>query len=389
MIVFYLIPSGEKFNFNMKLLFEEFINWKDSISSNDQETQAQACQENGKIDVDFQLNNNGLGHEALQVLNIENGDEEIYPGALITKSQSVLLLVAFLLKNNLTDAALTDLLDILSLILPSTFPSSKYKFYKAIQVEESQAHFYCESCLSYIGTSAESTKCDECDTPFNRENSMKNGTFFLHIPLKEQLKQLLSDPILYEYLTNRNLEVLTESTVISDVTTGKLYKSLIRDKAMAKNDISLTWNADGIPVFKSSQYSIWPIQCMINELPPHLRSKNILLTGLWFGATKPQMNTFLEAFVNECHDLEKKGFLLREEIIPRKVFALVCSSDSPARAMLRNCKQFNGKYGCDWCEHEGVSVLRNRGPQLVTIHSVVIKAQERHRIKQNMLSKLK
>ena len=36
--------------------------------------------------------------------------------------------------------------------------------------------------------------------------------------------------------------------------------------------------------------------------------------------------------------------------------------DSPARAMLRNCKQFNGKSGCDWCEHEGVPVVHNRGP---------------------------
>ena len=138
---------------------------------------------------------------------------------------------------------------------------------------------------------------------------------------------------------------------------------------MTKNDFSLTWNAYGIPVFKSSRYSIWPIQCMINELPPHLRSKNILLTGLWFGATKPKMNTFLEAFVwwpiaivNECKEVEDDGFFLNEEVVPRKVFALVFSSDSPAGAMLRNCKQFNGKSGCDWCEHEGIPVVRNRGP---------------------------
>lgn len=131
---------------------------------------------------------------------------------------------------------------------------------------------------------------------------------------------------------------------------------------MAKNDFSLTWNADGVPIFKSSNYSIWPIQCMVNELPEHLRSSNILLTGLWFGSSKPKMNTFLSPFVNECKKLEEEGFLFPGELVSRKVFVLVCSSDSPARAMLRNCKQYNGKFGCDWCEHEGVVVTQNRGP---------------------------
>ena len=69
---------------------------------------------------------------------MENGNEGIYPGALVTCSQSILMLVAFLLKHKLTDAALTDLLDILNLFLPNTFPRSKYKFYKTIQVKDSQ-----------------------------------------------------------------------------------------------------------------------------------------------------------------------------------------------------------------------------------------------------------
>lgn len=212
-----------------------------------------------------------------------------------------------------------------------------------------------------MGTSEESRDCEDCSTTFQYDESKKNGSFFLHIPLEGQLKQLLTDPKLFSCLTNRNIDRLSQSSVISDVTTAKLYQNLINNHGMSKNDLSLTWNADGIPVFKSSQFSIWPIQCMINELPPHLRSSNILLTGLWFGHNKPKMNTFLMPFVNECKELEETGFLCSGESIPRKVYALICSSDSPARAMLRNCKQFNGKCGCDWCEHEGVTV-NNGGP---------------------------
>lgn len=38
-----------------------------------------------------------------------------------------------------------------------------------------------------------------------------------------------------------------------------------------------------------------------------------------------------------------------------KVHALICSSDSVARPQIRNAKQFNGEYGCDFCYHKGGS----------------------------------
>jgi len=47
--------------------------------------------------------------------------------------------------------------------------------------------------------------------------------------------------------------------------------------------ISLTWNCDGVKAFNSSTRSIWPLQCVINELPYHIRRLQVLLTGLWFG----------------------------------------------------------------------------------------------------------
>ena len=51
-----------------------------------------------------------------------------------------------------------------------------------------------------------------------------------------------------------------------------------------------------------------------------------------------------------------------QSVSPRKFFALLLSADSPARAIVRNVKQFNGQYGCDWCEFEGVPVPNNNGP---------------------------
>ena len=34
---------------------------------------------------------------------------------------------------------------------------------------------------------------------------------------------------------------------------------------------------------------------------------------------------------------------------------------SPARAIVKNCKQYNGKHGCDWCEFAG-ETIDNGGP---------------------------
>ena len=40
--------------------------------------------------------------------------------------------------------------------------------------------------------------------------------------------------------------------------------------------ISLTMNYDGAPKFQSSGMQVWPVQFIINELPPQVRYINVL-----------------------------------------------------------------------------------------------------------------
>ena len=203
--------------------------------------------------------------------------------------------------------------------------------------------------------------CTSCDSPFDEADSIKNGNYFLYLPIQNQIEDILGNAKLYPYLTDRNLEASLNSTLVTDIITSYLYKDLITKHGLGPNDITLSWNTDGIPVFNSSNYSIWPLQASLNELPAHLRNKHILLLGLWFGQM-PNMNAFLVPFVEECVRLETKGFIFGREILPRKIYALLLSADSPARAIVRNVKQFNGEFGCDWCEFEGVTVTNNSGP---------------------------
>lgn len=178
--------------------------------------------------------------------------------------------------------------------------------------------------------------------------------------MEDQIKDLLQNEKVKKHLTNRSNKSETVGP-ISDVTSSMLYRELLENHNFSNNDLTLTWNTDGIPVFESSSYSIWPIQSSINELPPHLRGKHILLNGLWFGNKKPAMNTFLKPFIDECKHLEDHGFTIQHDLQRKKVFAMVLSADSPARAIVRNCKQFNGQHGCDWCEFPG-ETMNNGGP---------------------------
>ena len=47
----------------------------------------------------------------------------------------------------------------------------------------------------------------------------------------------------------------------------------------------LILNTDGVPIFKSSKMSLWPIYLSVTSLPHHLRmnSDYLLLAGIWSG----------------------------------------------------------------------------------------------------------
>jgi len=46
---------------------------------------------------------------------------------------------------------------------------------------------------------------------------------------------------------------------------------MLSDNILPDNFVTLTLNTDGIPVFKSSGYSFWPLYLTLNELPFKLR----------------------------------------------------------------------------------------------------------------------
>lgn len=123
--------------------------------------------------------------------------------------------------------------------------------------------------------------------------------------------------------------------------------------------LSLTWNCDGIPLFKSSKSSMWPIQMIVNELGLTDRPKNVLMCGMWIGKDKPSMDMYLKPFVQEMKKLGVDGFEYKNMNV--KVYSAICCCDAVARCSIQNTHQFNGEFGCSLCLHEGHSIKKGSG----------------------------
>lgn len=126
--------------------------------------------------------------------------------------------------------------------------------------------------------------------------------------------------------------------------------------SLNENDFTVTINSDWSPVFKSSKSSVWPIQGMLNELPVPLRWNNIIVAALWFAKEHPPVHLFMKAFVEELNNIGTIVWTNAGNVVCSRASAVFCCVDSPARAALLNCKQYNGYYGCSWCLQKGTIV---------------------------------
>ncbi|XP_042144330.1 uncharacterized protein LOC120848781 [Ixodes scapularis] len=261
-------------------------------------------------------------------------------------SELAALVMSYTLRHKDGDKSTADLLRMLNIIAPGRVPQSKYLLMKALGAHTAEAdkHYYCLVCKDYLGASLDISHCENCGA----EIDVDSCPFFLVIPLKEQLQRILSQP---------NLKWVPATSVgplLSDIAHGLEHVRLCED--FSENDLSLLWNTDGIRVFEKSTYDIWPIQCQIIQLDPSMRKANMLMPAIWFGHTKPNMSALLEPFTRELQELALGFPCIRDgKTVNTRVFAVVCSVDAVARSAVKNCKQFNGYFGCGWCYHPGGS----------------------------------
>ncbi|KAG0444718.1 hypothetical protein HPB47_013467 [Ixodes persulcatus] len=303
----------------------------------------------------------------------EYGDSTL-PHSTTTKAEAVALIMSFLTSENLTWSALDKLLRMVNAMFgvgSDVLPRSKYLFRKLWAPKTERVvkyHYYCKGCGSLLdSTEHETTQvCAKCAMAFDLAKVKSDGCFFITMSLQHQIQQIISETnqVLYENLVKLREEAQAPSDIIRDITSGAAYKHLQQTGVLEWTDLTITFNTDGSPLYKSSRSSVWPIQLIINELPPTVRFDHCALAGLWFGSTHPDMGLFMTKFVEEVTSLDTVTWKNDSTVMTSKVHALCCCVDAPARAEVRNHTHFNGYFGCPWClasgEHMGGS-LRYRG----------------------------
>lgn len=166
--------------------------------------------------------------------------------------------------------------------------------------------------------------CGKCKIFIDPKTNIKSGIFFYTYPSLNSSKIFLKHLILL--LCTQNLDIKNIGNyAIEDIFDGKLYKQGVKNEM-----ISLNCSVDGVPVFSSSNYSMQPVTCTINELAPNKRRKHILLVSLWCGSKEMKMSEYLKPLVEESKLLFREGFTYtKNDIISvRKVKILMFICDS-------------------------------------------------------------
>eukprot|EP00105_Crassostrea_gigas_P038741 XP_019922889.1 PREDICTED: uncharacterized protein LOC105328585 [Crassostrea gigas] len=318
----------------------------------------------------------------------------IYHGHHMTIYTSMVLILLYSMCHSISGAQLSDLLTMISLHCLNPHPGLKsmYTFKRFFTDLQSpmKKHFYCSTCFCDVTVNEDVCPNEKCQ----QQLSLKKKSYFIEIPVKHQVKTFLEKKGTLESLKHRFTRKKKKSVGIEDIYDGNLYRNLSKTGGPLSEEnpynLSFTWNTDGIPIFKSSKVSIWPLYLTVNELPvkQRMQTENMILYGLWFGESKPFMGGFTKPLIHTLRDLETNGtdFTINGQIYNSKSYLICGTADLPAKSLVMNCNQFNGQYSCLRCLHSGETFRTVKGGTVRTFPYDRSKPQPRKRTSQECMS---
>ena len=148
--------------------------------------------------------------------------------------------------------------------------------------------------------------------------------------------------------------------MLSDIQDGSGFrkKEQFYGRLTTPEHLGLIMFTDGVPLWRSSRQSLWPIYLAVVNFPPHMRMRkeNLLLSAIWVGEGKPNMKQLLQPTLAILKELEVDGVVVNTASGAKTIRArLLCGLfDLVAKAPALNMKQFNSYNGCSTCLHPGV-----------------------------------
>lgn len=217
-------------------------------------------------------------------------------------------------------------------------------------------HIFCESCNELCVNGL----CNQCNISTKKSKS----NFIIEIPLEQQIKASLDEHFddIMDYANRQR------SNLISDYDDCDIFKRAVKEYP-DHIILALTINLDGAQVASSSKKSLWPIQLLQNYIPPNkrFRSENVLISTLYYGEKKPDMQKLLYPLASEIEYLQENPikFWRNGKIFKCIPIILFCSADLPARAMLSGLKTYAGTKACTVCLHTGKQIKDHSGKKYI------------------------
>lgn len=111
--------------------------------------------------------------------------------------------------------------------------------------------------------------CRICNSDID-VNNLSYNDFFVNFDVSYQLSELITSNS--DYFNHIMTERTSQQNVFKDIYDGRMYQQLIKKLNLSGNEkyITVNVNTDGVPLFESSSYSIWPIYLQVNEIPFHV-----------------------------------------------------------------------------------------------------------------------
>ncbi|XP_034236341.1 uncharacterized protein LOC117642364 [Thrips palmi] len=335
-----------------------------SDSSSDEETSSES--ENESDDESDESDESDVDYEGG---NAPNGDIPLYANARISVMESIIMILTLSITFSLSGACLAKILELIELHCPpvNNCITSLYKF-KQLFIDIGRnclvLHYYCERCFKKLQN--KNSICNQC-------NNETKVAFFVEVPILNQLQRMFLRPGFLEMLMFRFNGQKKDANNFEDIYDGRLYKENMGEEFQPGHyNISFMFYTDGISIFKSSKFSVWPVFLVINELnyKTRTRKENILLAALWFGKSKPKPNLFLKPLQKTCRKFRDGVQLNVPNGPPVSVKAtMICMTcDLQAKGIFLRQKLSNGYYGCSKCLSRGVRIPVGRSSVHVHQH---------------------
>ena len=219
----------------------------------------------------------------------------------------------------------------------------------------------CNHLLHFKTQICENRDC----TYFNGIPTTEPTELFFIIPVAVQLKRILEENwmSIQKYKSDHS----HNDGKLRDICCGDLYQQQTGCDDPTKW-LSLLFHIDGAPAVKSKTLSLWPIQCILVELPLATRYsfENVLFCGLWCGTKKPDLQLFQKYPVDQVQEINESGLNVNIRATMEQVKVTLLNvhghiADLVAKAPSLNFKQFNGQFGCSICLHPGERIAKGKG----------------------------